>query len=84
MRIPIGLVQAGPQEPAFLTGSGLLPPFPAVVEGGWVRLGGGGPAEDPAGGAVLPGASGKLEGTLSHSNPVTSWQLEFIAVALIP
>lgn len=29
-------------------------------------------------------ASGKLEGGLSHTNPVTSWQLEFIAVALIP
>lgn len=56
----------------------------AMAEEDWVPVGGGGPAETPAGGAVLPGASKKLEGALSLSNPVTSCQLEFIAVALIP
>lgn len=43
-----------------------------------------GPSEAPAGGTVLPGLPGSWKEPWGPPNPVTSWQLQFIAAALIP
>ena len=37
-----------------------------------------------AGGALLLGAQGPLEGAWGTPNPILSWQLQLIAAALIP